>query len=269
MSTLRTALIGNGVFSTVTGAVTFVYAAGLADFMSISDSVLRVIGAGTVAFGLLILWEVRTPIVGRGFAQLVVAADVLWVAGAVVVVLIPGTMDSKWLLGVVSSLVAVFAAVQARAVAVTSPPRRLTTEIAIDVPPERVWAMLTDFDSYRDWNPFMVEASGAAERGAQLTIRMQQPGGSVMTFTPTVTHATEPLLLEWLGSLVVPGLFDGRHRFELEPTVTGTKVTHSEEFTGLLVPLLWRSLDTKTRSAFDAMNRALKSETEGTLQDSV
>lgn len=271
MSTLRNTLIGNGLFSTIAGTTTVLFAAGLADYMSVSETLLRLVGVGTTLFGLSILWEVRTVPTRPGFARLVIAADIVWVIGALVVVVAPGTMANKWLLAVVSTVVAVFAIMQTRGVARVSPdrPRTLTTEITIASSPGHVWEQLTDFDSYADWNPFMVEASGEAAIGAELSIRMQPPGGTAMTFTPTVTQVTEQERLEWLGSLIVPGLFDGRHRFELEPTDGGTRMTHSEEFTGFLVPLLWRSLDTKTRAGFEAMNQALKSKTERALRNSV
>ncbi|MGD2043700.1 MAG: SRPBCC domain-containing protein [Acidimicrobiia bacterium] len=142
---------------------------------------------------------------------------------------------------------------------------RIVTEIEIDARPEEVWKHLTDLRSFSEWNPFMIEGSGKVEVGARLKVRMQQPGGSAMTFKPTVTEATAPERFEWLGSLVFPGLFDGRHRFELMPTASGTHLIHSEEFNGVLVPLLRRSLDTRSRAGFETMNQALKARVEDTV----
>lgn len=139
---------------------------------------------------------------------------------------------------------------------------RIVTEIEIDAEPKEVWEQLTDLNSFSEWNPFMIEGSGEVEVGARLKVRMQQPGGSAMTFKPTVTEATAPETFEWLGRLVFPGLFDGRHRFELVPTPSGTRLTHSEDFSGVLVPLLRKSLDTRTRLGFEAMNQALKTRVE-------
>lgn len=133
----------------------------------------------------------------------------------------------------------------------------LRTEITIDATPEEVWDVLTDFHAYRDWNPFIIEARGAVAVGERLELRMEAAGGRSMTIRPTVTRAAPGHVLEWLGSLGVRGLFDGRHRFELETVAGGTRLTHGEDFRGLLVPAARRSLDATTLPAFDTMNAAL------------
>jgi hypothetical protein len=134
----------------------------------------------------------------------------------------------------------------------------LRTEIDIAGPPEAVWAQLVDLNSYADWNPFITSAVGSAAVGERLTLRMQPPGGRPMTFRPTVTRTEPGAVFEWLGRLGVPGLFDGRHRFELTASPGGTHLVQSESFTGLLVGPLRRSLDRGTRAGFEAMNEALR-----------
>lgn len=141
-------------------------------------------------------------------------------------------------------------------------PFEIVTEVEIGASPQTVWDQLTDVESFASWNPFMIEASGVAETGSRLIVRMHPPGGSAMTFKPTVIEASAPTRFEWLGSLFVRGLFDGRHRFELEQTHFGTRLVQSEQFSGLLVPLFRRSLDRKTRAGFEAMNAALKDRVE-------
>jgi hypothetical protein len=141
-------------------------------------------------------------------------------------------------------------------------PRHLVTEIEIDASPDAVWDVLTDLSEYQDWNPFVVAGSGEVAVGEQIEIRMRKSEGSDTTFKPTVTEATSPSTFEWLGRLAIPGLFAGRHRFDLLSSETGTRVVHSEEFSGVLVPLLWNSLDRKTRGEFEAMNVAMKERVE-------
>jgi hypothetical protein len=132
----------------------------------------------------------------------------------------------------------------------------LHTEIDIPAPPEAVWRHLVDLPAYRAWNPFITEAAGRVAVGEQLTMRMQA-GDRATTLRPTVTAADSGWVFEWLGQLGVPGLFSGRHRFELTSTGTGCHLVHSETFHGLLVRPLRRSLDVSTRTGFEAMNDAL------------
>lgn len=144
---------------------------------------------------------------------------------------------------------------------------QLQTEVTIDAPPERVWEILTDLDRYEEWNPFVIASEGEVAVGQRLVNRLQPPGGRAQTFKPTVTVADEPKTFEWLGRLGLPGIFDGRHRFDLEPTAEGgTRLVHAEYFNGLLVPFLRSMLDSKTRQGFELMNEALKARAESPIE---
>jgi hypothetical protein len=73
--------------------------------------------------------------------------------------------------------------------------------------------------------------------------------------------------LRWLGRLLVPGLFDGEHIFEIEELDKDRVLfIQREYFRGLLVPLLARSLDRETQRGFEEMNRALRERAEATDQ---
>jgi hypothetical protein len=141
--------------------------------------------------------------------------------------------------------------------------KQLRTEIDIDAAPERVWQILTDFAAYPQWNPFLTSASGTPVKGERLTVRMQPEGGRAMTFRPTVREAVPQRRLRWLGRLLLPGIFDGEHSFTIEPRDGGgVRLVQQEEFRGVLVPLLARSLDRHTLPAFERMNEALKQRAE-------
>lgn len=139
---------------------------------------------------------------------------------------------------------------------------QLHSDIDIEAPPAVVWSVLTDLDGYAEWNPFVVSSQGSVAVGEKLTNRMQPPGGKAMTFRPKVTEVEPERVFEWLGRLGFPGVFDGRHRFEIEPTSTGSRLTQSEKFNGVLVRFMKKSLDTKTLQGFEAMNTALKTKAE-------
>ncbi len=133
----------------------------------------------------------------------------------------------------------------------------IRTEVVIEANPEAVWAVLTDFASHAEWDPFLVAVEGKPTLGSRLAVRFHNG----TTFRPTVTEASEGRALEWLGKLFLSGLFDGRHRFELIPEQDRTRLIHSERFSGLLVPLLKRMLSDAERG-FRAFNTALKQRVE-------
>ncbi|GAB1508828.1 SRPBCC family protein [Actinophytocola sp. KF-1] len=139
--------------------------------------------------------------------------------------------------------------------------RRISVTTEINAPTEVVWAQLTDTAAFADWNPFMPSLEGALVKGERLTVRITPPGVKGMTFRPTVTVVEEGRKLEWLGRLLFPGLFDGRHSFVLEPTASGCRLTQEETFTGVLVPVLASTL-AKTEEGFRQMNEALKERAE-------
>jgi hypothetical protein len=134
----------------------------------------------------------------------------------------------------------------------------LTAEIDIDATPDQVWGVLSDLDSYPQWNPFIVSAVGELTKGATLTNTMVDAEGSQLTFTPTVLAADPGQELRWIGK-VAPGLlFDGEHSFVLTPLPGGgTRLLHSERFTGALVPPMQGWLTGSTLPQFHAMNTAL------------
>ena len=141
--------------------------------------------------------------------------------------------------------------------------KELCSEIEIQATAERVWQLLTDFPSFPQWNPFIRKASGNIRVGERLEVNIQPSGASGMTFRPTVLKAEPNRELRWLGHLLISGLFDGEHSFSIEPLgESRVRFTQREVFTGLLVPLFARGLDTDTRRGFEEMNLALKTRAE-------
>jgi hypothetical protein len=138
----------------------------------------------------------------------------------------------------------------------------LATELRIDAPPARVWDVLSDLSAYPDWNPFLPEVSGELREGARLRVVLAPPGSKRMAIRPKVLRVEPGKELRWKGRLPIPGLFAGEHSFLLEPDGAGTRFVHREHFSGLLVPLLRKSLDGHARLGFEAMNRALKARVE-------
>jgi len=143
--------------------------------------------------------------------------------------------------------------------------KQIRTDIIINASPKTVWEILTDFDRYPEWNPFIKSFEGKPEPGSRFRVTIQQPDSSPMTFRPTCRIMREQAEFRWLGQLFIRGLFDGEHIFELKSAGDNqTRFVQRENFKGLLVPLLWKQLDTKARKGFKLMNEQLKKRAEAT-----
>ena len=135
----------------------------------------------------------------------------------------------------------------------------IETRIGIDAPPEEIWDVLMDFPSYAAWNPMVVAISGKREVGAALEVKIALRGRGPITFRPKVVEYEPGRRFAWLGKVGVRGVFDGLHRFEVENGREASTFVHSEEFRGLLPPLLGKLLR-DTHESVVAMNEALAQE---------
>jgi hypothetical protein len=140
--------------------------------------------------------------------------------------------------------------------------KELVTEIDITASPSRVWQVLTDFERYSAWNPFMKEVRGRAVEGEKLEVTMPSPQGGTMVIMPTILVAEQDKELRWLGK-TEGDAFNGEHSFQIKPTgKDSVHFVHSEKFTGAMVPSLEGWLDTVVRQHFEDMNKALKARAE-------
>jgi hypothetical protein len=141
--------------------------------------------------------------------------------------------------------------------------KELRTEVIIDAPVDIVWKILTETGAYPEWNPFIREIEGKLEEGKRFKVKLQPPGSSPMVFKPVCLSLKRDRELIWLGHLLIRGLFDGKHIFELNAIgPTKTKLVQREEFSGLLVPFFWKQLDRNTRTGFEQMNQKMKERAE-------
>ena len=140
---------------------------------------------------------------------------------------------------------------------------RVHAEIEIAAPPGLVWEVLADFSRFPEWNPFIRKAEGNLQEGARVKMSIAPPGGIRMTLTPLLTKVSEHRGFRWLGHLILPGLFDGEHQFNIVPTGKGKVLfIQHETFRGILVPLLWTWFKGPTKRGFEEMNGALKKRVE-------
>ncbi len=131
---------------------------------------------------------------------------------------------------------------------------KISTSILINASPSIVWQILTAFDKYPDWNPFIKSITGTVQVGNKIKVVL--PGA---TFKPIVLKMEKNTEIKWLGSLLFKGLFDGEHSFQISDNGDGTvNFEQSETFSGILVPLFKKSLNKNTKPGFESMNLKLK-----------
>ncbi len=139
----------------------------------------------------------------------------------------------------------------------------IRTDIQIDAPAARVWSILTDFDAYPAWNPFIRLVEGRAEKGSQLHVRLDLPRFRSIEVRPRIIHFDPGRELRWIGQLLLPGFFDGEHVFAIEPIGdVSVRFVQRERFIGIGVPFLSAVVRRPLIEGFEEMNEALKERTE-------
>jgi hypothetical protein len=137
--------------------------------------------------------------------------------------------------------------------------KELRTEIIINASKTKVWEVFTNFEQYPEWNPFIKSIKGKITEGEKIQVQLTPPEAKGIIMKPIVLKFQKNKELRWLGHLLIPGLFDGEHTFELIDNGNGTtKFVQKEKFSGILVPFLKKLLDYNTKMGFELMNEKLK-----------
>jgi len=135
-------------------------------------------------------------------------------------------------------------------------PVRSTAEVEIDAPPQAVWDVLTDFQSWPHWNPDVKSMSFAGPLAPGSEFRWKAGPGTIVS---TLERIEPPRYIAWRGRTLT---IDAYHEWWLEPRDGGTHVRTQESFSGVVARLLRRMLQkTLDKSFADGVER-LKLEAE-------
>ena len=141
--------------------------------------------------------------------------------------------------------------------------RTIRSAIEIRAPVDVVWAVLTDFARYPEWNPLVRRLHGRPRVGRRLTILNQPPGARAIAFAPVVLVWSPPYELRWRATLLSRLVFSGEHGFRLEPiNADRVRFVQDEKLTGALIPLYSRFRLSATRAGFEEMNQRLRERAE-------
>jgi hypothetical protein len=137
--------------------------------------------------------------------------------------------------------------------------KTLKTEICINASKEKIWDLLMNVAAYPQWNPFIKSIEGTLAVGEKIHVLIAPPGTSSMKMNPTILNIQSGVEFRWIGHLLIPGLFDGEHIFQLIDNNDGTTTfVQMENFKGILVPLFAKMLDDNTKNGFETMNQKIK-----------
>ncbi len=141
--------------------------------------------------------------------------------------------------------------------------KAIETHIIVDCTPEKIWDILTNFEKYESWNPFMTKVEGDAKLGAKIKVQIRTMRGKQRIYHPIITRFEINKELRWKGKSFLPGIFDGERIFLIDKTADN-KVAffHKELFSGLGVKLVGNKLDENLGEGFEKMNLALKKRAE-------
>jgi hypothetical protein len=111
---LRKALMGNALFSTLSGLTVILAHSWVIRILGLSKNVnLLILGVGLIAFAATLVINARRQQVKTSDAWIAVWMDLVWVLGSYVLIfVVPFSMGGKWIVGVVAELVLVFAVLQ-------------------------------------------------------------------------------------------------------------------------------------------------------------
>jgi len=108
------------------------------------------------------------------------------------------------------------------------------TTLEIDAPAEQVWAVLTDFPAYGEWNTALPSLSGDLQVGSTLAMDLNL-GGRPMAVTADVQELEPGRHFSWKGHLGTELLFKGERAFTVEPLgADRSRFRHVESISGLL-----------------------------------
>ena len=137
--------------------------------------------------------------------------------------------------------------------------RSYESSATIDASPDAIWTILTDAPAYAAWDSGVERVEGTIAPGETIKVYSQANPGRA--FPVKVTDYQPGRSMTWAGGMPL-GLFRGVRTFTLEPHDGGpTRFRMREEYTGPLLPLIWRTMPDLGQS-FEQFARGLKARAE-------
>jgi hypothetical protein len=125
---------------------------------------------------------------------------------------------------------------------------------------DSVWALITHFAKYAEWNHLTPTIKGDARLNERLVVTLAPMGLRPSTLRARVLVAARNRELRWCGTGRLPGGLKLEHGFRIEQRADGCRLFHSLTYAG------WRANDRLIAAlgrSFDATNAALLARING------
>ena len=145
--------------------------------------------------------------------------------------------------------------------------KEISTRIEIKSKPETVWKVLTNFQLYKCWNPFIIRIAGSPVKGEKIEIELRTAAQKTRIYRPVITEVKPPTELRWRGKAILPLILDGEHIFTIqESNQQNTIFIQKEIFKGLGSYFGNTRMFSDIRDSFQMMNSGLKLRLESSGQ---
>jgi hypothetical protein len=140
--------------------------------------------------------------------------------------------------------------------------RAVEHRIGVQAPAEVVWEVVSDFSTWKDWNPLYRKAEGQMKIGTALTLEQHLPGEPPKVIAPIVQDWVPYEQLHW-RSTRLGGFVTAIRYLEIENMgPNNSTFSNGELFMGLLLRFVSREERRKLKAAFTEMGEAVRDRAE-------
>lgn len=141
--------------------------------------------------------------------------------------------------------------------------RSIEASAEINAPIEQVWAILTDFAAYPQWNPFTVSVDTRFEPGRPVIMEVALMPPKTMRQVEFINVIEAPRRIAWGYVMGHASILQANRYQILEPLAEGRcRYRTVDYFSGTMVPLMMATMGDRVKAGFEGVARGLKARAE-------
>jgi hypothetical protein len=131
------------------------------------------------------------------------------------------------------------------------------TQITINTTAEKAWKVLTDFEKYPEWHPYISKIEGNLKKKSKIKVTYKKNNHEEGVFSAYIVENEANKNLSWGGSLGF--IFRAKHYYMIEPVGNDSiRFTQGEYWKGIFGGMYGKKIYKDTTRKFELMNRKLK-----------